>query len=109
MLNLKTLVLGTALAVASVGSFAQPRHDFGPDIDQRQARQADRIDDALRSGRLSAREARELEREQREIRRYERRAKADGVVTYNERRELQRMLDRASRNIRSEARDGNRH
>jgi len=108
MLNFKSLVLGAALAAASVATFAAPRADDTPGIDERQARQAERIDEALRAGRLAPREARLLEREQRQIRRYERQAKADGIVTRSERRELQAMLDRAGRHIREEARDGNR-
>ena len=108
MLNLKSLLLGAALAAASLGAFAAPRADTTPGIDERQARQAERIDEALRAGKLSPRETRLLEREQRQIRRYEAQAKADGVVTRSERRELQAMLDRASRHIREQVRDGDR-
>lgn len=104
MPNLKTLALVAVLSAASMGAMAQhpaqhpaPRLD---DIDARQARQVARIDAALHEGRLSRREFRLLKREQAEIRHYEARARADGVVTRRERRELQQMLDRASRHIR---------
>ena len=104
MLNLKTLVFGALIAAASAGAMARPMgHDHGrvDDIDARQARQAARIDAALHDGRLSRREFRALQREQAAIRRYEAQAKADGIVTRHERRELQLMLDRASQNIRN--------
>ena len=100
MLNLKALVLGTLLVAASAGSFARPLADTTPGIDARQAAQAARIDAALHQGRLSRHEFRSLQREQAQIRRFEARAKADGIVTRSERRELQRMLDRAERHIR---------
>ncbi|MEO8153400.1 MAG: hypothetical protein ABI605_10055 [Rhizobacter sp.] len=101
MLNLKTLVLGAVIAAASVGAMARPMPDNTPNIDARQAEQAARIDRALHDGRLSRREFRSLQREQVAIRRFEAHAKADGIVTRSERRELQQMLDRASRHIRN--------
>jgi hypothetical protein len=102
MLNLKTLVFGALIAAASAGAMARPMgHTATADIDARQARQAARIDAALNDGRLSRREFRVLKREQAAIRRYEAQAKADGVVTRAERRELQLMLDRASQRIRN--------
>jgi hypothetical protein len=103
MLNLKTLVFGALIAAASAGAMARPTaHDSTTrDIDVRQARQAARIDAALREGRLDRREFRALQREQAAIRRYEAQAKADGVVTRQEHRQLQLMLDRASQHIRN--------
>lgn len=115
MLNLKSLTLGAVLAASAFTVMAQPGHHDAawsgrheaprhaaatPDVDARQARQAARIEAALHDGRLSRREFRALQREQAAIRRYEAQAKADGVVTRHERRELQEMLDRASRHIR---------
>ena len=79
MLNIKTLIAGATLAAASITAFAQPAHT--PGVDARQANQAARIDAGRANGSLSKREARRLEQQQAEIRRYERRAKADGVVT----------------------------
>lgn len=100
MLNLKTLALGAVLSVASMAAMAQHPAAHMDDIDVRQARQAARIDAALHDGRLSRREFRQLRREQAQIRHYEAQARADGVLTRRERRELQEMLDRASRHIR---------
>lgn len=105
MLNLKTLAIASLIAAASAGAMARPVvvHAPAPDtheIDARQARQAARIDTAFREGRLTRREFRSLQREQAGIRHYEAQAKADGVLTRDERRTLDDMLDRASRNIR---------
>lgn len=104
MLNLKTFVFGALIAAASAGAMARPMvhgHHATDDIDARQARQAARIDAALHEGRLTRREFRSLQREQAAIRRYEAQVKADGIVTRQERRELQIMLDRASQHIRN--------
>jgi hypothetical protein len=99
MLNLKTLAFGALIAAASMGAMARPMADRTPGVDARQAQQEARIDAALREGRLSRHEFRSLQREQAAIRRYEAQAKADGVVTRAEHRQLQLMLDRASRHI----------
>lgn len=104
MLNLKTIVFGALFAALSVSSMAMSggdhRAERTPGIDARQAEQAARIDAALHEGRLSRKEFRSLQREQTAIRRFEAQAKSDGIVTRSERRELQQMLDRASRHIR---------
>lgn len=105
MLKLKTLTLGALLAAAAAGAMARPmdRHEPAPQVDARQARQEARIETALHEGRLNRREYRTLQREQASIRRFEAQARADGVVTRSERRTLDEMLDRASRNIRRAA------
>ena len=99
------LATGLTLAVASIGAFAQVAAQPTPRIDQREANQQARIDAGVASGQLSRREARRLEREQAQIRAAERNAKADGVVTPGERRELTRMQDEASANIHAQKHD----
>jgi hypothetical protein len=101
-----TLATGIALAVASIGAFAQGSMVPTPRIDQREANQQARIDAGVASGQLSRREARRLEREQAQIRAAERNAKADGIVTPRERRQLERMQEQASANIRAALHDG---
>jgi hypothetical protein len=96
-----TLATGIALAVASIGAFAQVAVPATPRIDQREANQQARIDAGVTSGQLSRREARRLEREQAQIRAAERHAKADGIVTPGERRQLERMQEQAGANIRA--------
>jgi hypothetical protein len=76
-----------------------------PGVDQRQARQAQRIEQGKASGELNQREARRLERQQKGVARAEARAKADGTVTAQERKRLHRMQDGTSQRIhRAEAR-----
>ena len=79
--------------------------DTDRQIDARQDRQHDRIEQGIRSGELTRREARELLREQREIAALEARFRADGRLSPWEYRILDRELDDASRNIRQEKHD----
>jgi hypothetical protein len=59
-----------------------------PGIDNREYPIGQRIDEGLRSGRITQREAHRLERREREIARHEAFFKSDGVVTRQERRQL---------------------
>ena len=64
-----------------------------PGIDNREYQLSQRIDEGVRSGRITQREARRLERREREIARHEAFFKSDGVVTRQERRQLRDELD----------------
>lgn len=70
-----------------------------PGVDQRQANQERRIDQGVASGSLTPREARRLERGQRRVDNMENRAKADGVVTRQERARLHHAQDHQSARI----------
>src|SRR4051794_23561873 len=70
-----------------------------PYINHREHREQQRIRQGVRSGELTRRETARLEAEQGRIRGYEWYAKSDGHVSRVERRHLDRMLDRASRDI----------
>lgn len=63
-----------------------------PGIDNMQSDIGQRIDEGLRSGRISQREARMLRRQNRAIERHEAAYKSDGVVTQQERRQLRNEL-----------------
>lgn len=63
-----------------------------PGLDIREASIRERIDEGVRSGQISEREARRLYRQERRVERDEMRAKADGVVTREERRQLRHEL-----------------
>ena len=68
-----------------------------PLINQRQANQAGRVAQGVKSGELTRGEAQELREERRDIRDLERNYKSDGVLTKGERRDLNqqlRVLDR---------------
>ena len=99
-----TFATGIALAIASVGAFAQG--SATPRVDQHEANQQARIDAGVASGQLNRREAARLEHQQVRIARAERRAKADGVVTPRERRALAAMQKKASADIAAQKHDG---
>lgn len=72
----------------------QPAYSGGtPGIDNREFQISQRIEEGVRSGRISEREARRLHRREREIERREAYFKSDGVVTQQERSELRHELD----------------
>lgn len=77
-----------------------------PHINRREYREQQRIRQGARSGELTRRETARLEAQQGRIRGYEWYAKSDGHVSYAERRRLDRMLDRANRDIYRQKHDG---
>jgi len=108
---LKT-VFAAALAAAAMAASAQPygrdRVD-SRDIDTRQARQEQRIQQGVERGRINGREARILRQGQREIARTEARAKADGWLSRAEARNLTVMLDQADARIQQYRHDRDGH
>ena len=75
-------------------------------INTRERHQQQRINQGIRSGELTRREARRLEAGEARIRTDERVARADGTVTPRERARLQRELNRESRSIYRQKHDG---
>lgn len=100
---LSILLCATFLFSSSALLIAQTRT---AGIDQREHRQQIRIRQGIRNGELTRPEARRLEAEQGIIRADEAIAKSDGKVTPNERRKLQRELNRSSRDIYLQKHDG---
>ena len=78
-----------------------------PHVDQREANQQARIQQGASSGSLTQREAGRLERDQMRIASMENRARADGVVTQQERARLHHAQDAESRRIYAEKHDYN--
>jgi hypothetical protein len=76
-----------------------------PRVDQRQLNQERRIDQGVASGSLTAREANRLELGQQRVDNIETRAKADGVVTRQERVRLHQAQDVQSRRIAVQKQD----
>src|SRR6185369_3518951 len=79
-----------------------------PSVDRREHRQQRRIQQGVKSGSLSRREAARMERQQARTRRLEAKAKADGKVTRRERARLQHRENRTSRRIYRQKHDRNR-
>ena len=74
-------------------------------VNAREYRQQHRIFHGVRNEELTRREFARLEAQQAGIRAYERRARSDGNLTIHERRRLDNMLDRSSRNIYRQTHD----
>jgi hypothetical protein len=97
---MKTFIrLALAIATLSAATFTHAESAATPAVDQRQERQAKRIDAGVQSGQLTQKETRTLERQQTHVRMAEHRAKADGKVTHAERQHLHHMQNRTSRHI----------
>jgi hypothetical protein len=79
-----------------------------PGIDNRENQISQRIDEGLRSGHITEREARRLHNREREIARHDAIFKSDGVVTQQERRQLRNELaalsDEVERMMRNDRR-----
>ena len=94
------------LSLACASAWAQPTSPAAkPGIDKRQQTQEQRIDQGQASGQLTRRVSRQLDHQQAHINRAESAAKADGVVTRGERKHLQAMQNRASKNIHHQKHD----
>lgn len=100
------IALATLVGSTSLVSAHDPYRPGGYNIDRRQAIQDHRIEQGRRTGELTRLEAWRLRQEQARIAEMERRAKADGVVTYRERQVIKRAQDDASRHIYQESHDG---
>ena len=100
---MKRLIITAAAVVATMTTAA-----LADTIDRRQSNQEHRIQDGRRSGELTVLEAAKLKAEQARIAGMERRAKADGVVTRREAREIDQAQDAASRHIKQESTDNQR-
>jgi hypothetical protein len=85
-----SLTLAAAAAALSLGAAAPAFADsYEQIIARRQDRQEDRIDQGIKSGELTRREAARLERGQAHLNRMENRALADGKITQGEFRRIE--------------------
>ncbi|MDP3584018.1 MAG: hypothetical protein Q8R61_02760 [Thiobacillus sp.] len=75
---------------------------FSQQVNARQTRQTQRVETARRAGLLSRHDFRALTTEQHRIRAMERRFRADGIIDVREFQRLDRALDLAARNIRTQ-------
>jgi hypothetical protein len=91
----------TALLTGTVilGSLPASAEPYPPNLDPRQFNQERRIHQGVQSGQITPGEFRRLENQQGRIRSAEGRMRADGRLTRGERGRLNRMENRASRDI----------
>ncbi len=97
----------SGLLMAVLTAFALPAlaQTNTPGVDQRQVNQQQRIDQGVKSGELTAKEAARLEKGQERVQKMEDKAKADGKVTPKERERLQQAQNRQSQNVAREKHD----
>jgi hypothetical protein len=114
MKAIRTFAWAAALSAVTLAASAQTypydryqtnQQERSLSVDQRQARQAQRIQRGVARGDITQREARELWRQQRDIDRAEANARADGRINRREMQQLAAMLDQADRNIRLQRHD----
>jgi hypothetical protein len=75
-------------------------------INQRQENQKDRVQQGVKSAELTRKETQEVLKTQHDVAKLEKVYKADGTLSIQERRDLQRELNRAGKEIRAEKHDG---
>ena len=96
-----TLLLAGAALAQSPTAAPAPK----PSIDARQATQEQRIQQGVKSGSLTAKEAARLEKGESRIDTAQARVAADGKVTKNEQRHLEKMTNHESRAIYKQKHD----
>ena len=90
------------LSVAMIAAFAFPAFAQiagTPRIDERQQEQQQRIDQGVRSGDITKKEAAHLRKQQAKIRQMERRAMADGRMSIKEKAQIELAQDKESLRI----------
>ncbi len=103
MFKLRTLPYAvlTAGLLSAGGAYAQSMYG----VDHSQDYQQDRIEHGIRDGQITRSEGYRLEQGERAIDRAQARARADGVVTPQERARVDRMADREGRDIYRQSHD----
>ena len=100
-------LLVAVLAAFALPVMAQTAKDPAatPGVDKRQANQQQRIEQGVKSGELTAKEAARLEKGQEHVQKMEDKAKADGKVTAKERERLQHAQNQQSKQVYREKHD----
>ena len=94
---MKSTFLAALIAAAALPVAAQTPST--PRVDQRQANQEARIQQGVKSGELTPKEAATLEKGQDKVQKMENKAVADGKVTPKERARLERAQNKQSKKI----------
>ena len=99
-------ILAAAIAVIVLASLSAEAQTRTPNVTERQVNQQRRINQGVKSGELTRREAGKLQAQQAKVQRTKTKAKADGVVTQGERAKIHHQQNAASRNIYKQKHDG---
>lgn len=95
-MNLKTLLLGLGLVAFCASGFSQTTKKK---VNKRQVVQQKKINQGVKSGELTKKEAAQLQMQQRDIKKTKQAAKADGVVTKKEKAIINHKQNKAAGNI----------
>lgn len=98
-----TIAVTVGMLVGSVGAYAGDTSD--PAVNERQANQADRIKQGMKSGELTKDEAKDLREDHRDVKQLEKAYKSDGKLTNAERRDLRHEQNQTSRDIKKQKHD----
>ena len=102
-MKVSKIVAAAVIAAFALPAFAQTQST--PRIDKRQAEQEQRIQEGVKSGQLTPKEAARLEKGQDKVQKMENKAMADGKVTPKEGAKIEKAQDRESRRIAREKHD----
>ena len=105
MKTIKMFAIAASILTASIASAQTPASTATPEVTKRQVMQHERIKEGEKSGQLTNKEARHLKMREAKIRHDKREAKADGVVTPQEKAKLNREQNHASRAIAHQKHD----
>lgn len=100
---MKNIAIAAVLVAFAAPVLAQTAST--PRIDNRQARQEQRIQQGAASGQLTAKEQARLEKGQAHVQKVEDKAVADGTVTHKEKARIEKAQDRQSRRIARQKHD----
>jgi hypothetical protein len=97
--------ISTFAALVAAIAFPAAAQTATPRVDQRQANQEARIQQGVKSGELTPKEAAKLEKGQAKVQAAEDKAKADGKVTPKERAKLAKKQNQQGKKIYKEKHD----
>lgn len=95
-MNLKTILMGLTMVVFCATGFSQTTKK---QVNKRQVVQGKKINQGVKSGELTKKEAVQLKAQQRNINQTKKAAKADGVVTPKEKAIIKHKQNKAAKNI----------
>ena len=101
----KSIIAAVVIAASALPGVALAQTTSTPRIDQRQAEQQKRIDQGVKSGELTKREAARLEKGQAHVQNMENKAMADGKMTKKESARIEKAQDNQSKKIYREKHD----
>jgi len=102
---MKRIIFASAFIACMAISYISSAQTATPRVTQRQVNQQKRMANGVNSGELTARETEHLEKREAKLQQNKKEAKADGVVTNQERRQLKREENRNSRAIKRQKHD----